>query len=123
MKIRVFGKKRQNGVKTGLFWPYLDTTTKQMYISTLIIFRSFLRIIFADLYCDSFIIIYVFIMYPLKAVSCTFSEIKFEFLCLQKLTIVSHFFLSNYRELNSLPSSYFFRHQKSSKKLDGIISN
>ena len=35
VKIRVFGKKRQNGVKTGLFWPYLDTTTKQMYTSTL----------------------------------------------------------------------------------------
>ena len=25
----VFAKKRQNGVKTGLFWPYLDTTARQ----------------------------------------------------------------------------------------------
>ena len=76
-----------------------------MYISTLFNNHVFLHIIFADLYCDSFIIIYVFIMYPLKAVSCILSEMKIEFLCLQKLTIASHFFLSNYRELNSLPAS------------------
>ena len=104
MEIRFFAKKRQNGVKQGYFGHIWTQPLGNMYIGILIII-SFLRITIDDLFCDSFIIIYVLIMYPLKAVSCILSEIKFEFFCLQKLTIASHFFLSKYRELNSLPTS------------------